>query len=335
MRSRGDATSLALPITLVVTAAVAFLPVRWRAGWQRDLSRIVQVPLRPLTFGGSVAADFLAGGGPDAPAISPEQAEVLQEEIERVRQQYAALEAENRELRRDLAEVLAMRGIERTTGQRPLYRDLRRLSRPPMDPDGPWDAMITRWSPSEVLPLPAMVVSKRPLSVVGTVVRREPGERAVQVRPITSRAVGSVRATVHPVAGRTGEAGPEAVLAEIQLEPTGDGAWEADLLEADAGLQPGDRVRVSEPRWPAAVQGYELGRVAAIEPHEEQPLWRRLRVEPVVDLASAGRLGLLADRPTGREEAGVGGEGAGAGGEGAGAASGATPGTDAAAEARP
>jgi hypothetical protein len=128
------------------------------------------------------------------------------------------------------------------------------------------------------------------------------------------------------VAGRTGEAGPEAVLAEIQLEPTGDGAWEADLLEADAGLQPGDRVRVNEPRWPAAVQGYELGRVAAIEPHEEQPLWRRLRVEPVVDLASAGRLGLLADRPMDRDEAE---DGAGAGG------SDAVAGADAAGEGRP
>lgn len=51
-----------------------------------------------------------------------------------------------------------------------------------------------------------------------------------------------------------------------------------------AGIAVGDLVTLDEPDWPANVQGLPLGRVTAISPRPDAPLYAQIQVEPQVNL---------------------------------------------------
>lgn len=335
MRSRGDGPSLALPIALVLTAAVAFLPVRYRLHWQQDLSRIVGLPLQPLTYGGLLAADFLR----PAPGIRPmefaddDPAAVLVEELRDRDRLIAALQGENAQLRDRLAQFTGMASRGSDAGRRTLHREVLPVSQRPMR-GGLMTLLLRELESGEVLPHPAMIVDPRQLIVLGQVGPGAIEGRQITARPVTADAVGPVRATIHlptaTVADReraaerlaalraAGDAagGEEAaggggggsddgladlpdsavIIARVLLEPDGDGGWTAELGERDQ-VQVGDRVRVDEATWPDAVRGYELGRVTSVEPKDRSPFGMRIRVEPEVRLADRPAMMFLADLP--------------------------------------
>ena len=327
MRSRGDGPSLALPIALVLTAAVAFLPVRYRLHWQQDLSRIVRLPLQPLTFGGLLAADFLR----PAPGIRPmefqedDPAAVLVEELRDRDRLIAALQGENAQLRDRLAQFTGMASRGGAAGRRTLYREVLPVSQRPMR-GGLMTLLLRELEHGEVLPHPAMIVDPRQLIVLGQVGPGAIEGRQIIARPVTATAVGPVRATIHlptaTVAEReraverratmraaagagdgAGDGGgptdlPDSavIIAHVLLEPDGDGGWTAELGERDQ-VQVGDRVRVDEATWPDAVRGYELGRVISVEPKDRSPFGMRIRVEPEVRLADRPAMMFLADLP--------------------------------------
>lgn len=332
MRSRGDGASLALPITIVVTAAIAFLPVRYRLSWQRDLGRIVQVPLRPLTFAGMAAADFLTpatgvGSGVAAP-IGEEEAEVLREELGRLRRLSVALQAENAGLRERLAGFTGIAGLSRRVDRPAILREITPVSRPPMDPDGLVTLLLREYEPGEELPYPAVIVDFGRLVVVGEVGPGAVRGRELIVRPVAHSSVTSIQATVHPAGGgvggggaagseriavaeraaaldaRLGGAGDGArvpdsvvVVADVLLEPVGDGTWSAYLREDD-DVAEGDRVLVNESRWPDVSRGFELGRVTSVRPDETRPgRPRRIIVTPPMRLADGRAWMFLADAP--------------------------------------
>jgi hypothetical protein len=348
MRSRGDSASLALPITIVVTAAIAFLPVRYRLSWQRDLGRIVQVPLRPLTFAGMAAADFLtpasAAGGRAGVAspIGEEEAEVIREELGRLRRLAVALQAENAGLRERLEGFTGIAGLGSRVDRPAILREITPVSRPPMDPDGLVTLLLREYQPGEELPYPAVIVDFRRLVVVGEVGPGAARGRELIVRPVTHTSVTTIQATVHPAGGGVGGGGaagserasvaeraaaldarlagagggrgrgdgvPESVVvvADVLLEPVGDGTWSAYLREDD-DVEEGDRVLVNESRWPDVSRGFELGRVTSVRADETRPgRPRRIVVTPPMRLADGRAWMFLADAP---EEAGRGGPGA-------------------------
>jgi len=51
-----------------------------------------------------------------------------------------------------------------------------------------------------------------------------------------------------------------------------------------AGIEVGDLVTLDEPDWPTNVQGLPLGRVTAISPRTDAPLYAQIRVEPQLNL---------------------------------------------------
>lgn len=325
MRSRGDGPSLALPIALVLTTAVAFLPVRYRLHWQQDLSRIVRLPLQPLTYGGLLAADFLR----PAPGIRPmefaddDPAAVLVEELRDRDRLIAALQGENAQLRDRLAQFTGMAARGSSAGRRTLYREVLPVSQRPRR-DGLMTLLLRELEPGEVLPHPAMIVDPRQLIVLGQVGPGAIEGREITARPVTADVVGPVRATIHlptatvadreraaerlaalraagdAVGGEEVGGGPlpdsAVVIARVLLEPDGDGGWTAELGERDQ-VQVGDRVRVDEATWPDAVRGYELGRVTSVEPKDRSPFGMRIRVEPEVRLADRPAMMFLADLP--------------------------------------
>lgn len=344
MRSRGDGPTLALPIVLVVTTAIAFLPVRARLGWQRDLARIVNVPLQPLTFGGLKAADFLT---PDPPAmgepVDEARAEVLLDELKDRDRLIAALQGENARLRERLAQFTGMAGLGSDSGRRAIYREVIPVSQQPQA-NGLMRLLLREQRPGEVLPYPAMIVDPRRLIVLGQVTPGEMRGREILVRPVTSGPVGRIRATVHPPTGtaaerrataerlaarrqRAGqpagaETGPDGlelpasatVIANVLLEPDDARAvWYADLGEDDR-VEVGDRVRIDEDTWPDATRGYELGRVIAVEPKERSPFGTRITVEPEVRLSDRPSMMYLADRPESWDAADAANAAAGEGG---------------------
>jgi cell shape-determining protein MreC len=73
------------------------------------------------------------------------------------------------------------------------------------------------------------------------------------------------------------------------LEGEGRDLMVVQVLTGDevkaAGIEVGDLVTLAEPDWSANVQGLPLGRVSAITPRPDAPLYAQIRVEPQVNLS--------------------------------------------------
>jgi cell shape-determining protein MreC len=123
--------------------------------------------------------------------------------------------------------------------------------------------------------------------IVGTVIRA--GLGGAQVRLITDQGQRErviFRAIVADRAGRTMALRRGKLIGVA--EGMGDNTMVVRELTGDdvkaAGVQVGDLVTLDEPDWPMNVQGLPLGRVVAIEPRTDAPLYAQIRVEPQVNL---------------------------------------------------
>lgn len=91
-----------------------------------------------------------------------------------------------------------------------------------------------------------------------------------------------------------------------QLTPTGDGRLVADQVGVSdaAPIERGHLVLLSDPNWPQPAQLLVIGRVVRVD-ETEQPLFRRVTVEPEVNLARVREVVLRI--PTSHGEGGGGG----------------------------
>jgi cell shape-determining protein MreC len=72
------------------------------------------------------------------------------------------------------------------------------------------------------------------------------------------------------------------------IEGVGNGMMRSQRLSharvREAGLRPGDWVILNDNSWPAAVQGYRLGKIEAINQQPESPLFDEIRITPAGNL---------------------------------------------------
>jgi cell shape-determining protein MreC len=123
--------------------------------------------------------------------------------------------------------------------------------------------------------------------IIGQITRA--GLAGAQVRLVTdvgSRERVTFRAIVIDAAGRT-QAVRRGKLVGV-VEGQGEKPMVVQDLTGDevksAGVEVGDLVTLDEPDWPQIVQGLPLGRVTAIVPRADAPLYAQIRIEPPKNL---------------------------------------------------
>lgn len=330
MRSNRDGSGLLLPVVLVITTAIAFLPARWRVPWQTEVAGAVRVPMRPFTDGGmwlaarvrpeprSFAADPyaapLVGGdgrsGDDGDAGGAmdfecrEQLEAARQVIDRQRSEIAAL-------RRERDEARGLRGgatgVERETFLFPA-----RITQRPRPDSGGAVKVTVRLRDGVEIPSGTVAVHGPSATVVGLVKSPENivSTLSIPVMPVTERAAGWIRVAVDqgdPIATDPAGRVPRFRFI-VRADDSGRFVGEVignDLetfsqqvgrtVTIDDVARRGDLVRVHEPSWPAASTGFKLGAIAEVRPRPgTNGVWD-IVIEPEVRLRGLYDLELIGD----------------------------------------
>ncbi len=123
--------------------------------------------------------------------------------------------------------------------------------------------------------------------------------------------VGPFRLLVRPVAHP--DSGPVEVavvrtiesldrpLDRLLLQPDGTGAFLADV-DRRADIQLGDRLMLTDPRWPSRVQGLVLATVRSLEPIDDAPLRQRVIAVPAAPPQSVVQVAVVSAGEEGATE---------------------------------
>ena len=104
MARSANPTDRVFVVVLVVSLALALLPLRW-LGFTNDLAAIVKVPVTPLSDLGTITAGWLRPAPRRAVALENAQLDQLQENVELYKQLYLAAEQRARELEEKLRQA--------------------------------------------------------------------------------------------------------------------------------------------------------------------------------------------------------------------------------------
>lgn len=262
-------------IALAMLLVVSLLPGSWVSPWSGRIAELVSLPLVPLGDGFKALRSWAVPS--QETVITGQEAAVLEEQANLLRQSLDEARKRNQDLRRELERYRAL--DERGLGGRYRFVDARLVGAEPFR-SGERLHVINAGTARGVRPGSQVVFRKDIL--LGLVVGERIGRTRAMVRPVESRQNGRLRASV--LLGDEIEISrPEIQRVQALLEPDGTG-WTAMIAEADAaGIRPGHQVVVDDDTWGDAV-GMRIGRVTAVRPSTSSPLWLELRVEPIRDL---------------------------------------------------
>jgi hypothetical protein len=254
---------------------VTMLPQRLLSPWTNGLAHAISVPLLPLTHSGSYLRDRIRPPRERFDARAPE-AIALAQEAEQYRTLYEGARLQAERLERAIA---ALQAVSTRVGEQGVrFVEASVVGADPSRRDG-----VVRINAGAR----HGVVARAPVFIDGDIFA---GMVADEVGPFTASVIPATRLSgilvrVLPATGSN----PGVALGAYPrgvLKPTPRGTWTAELPAAE-GLAPGAIVRLEDERYPRAALGARVGVVTSVEPLEQAPLARRIEVAPIVALASA------------------------------------------------
>lgn len=258
-----------------VALVLSLMPQRALAPWTNGLAHALSVPLLPLTHAGTYLRDRLR---PPRERFDPRAPEAiaLAQEAEHYRTLYEGARLQSERLERAIASLQAVSTRLGEQGVRFIEASV--VGADPTRKDG-----VVRINAGAR----HGVVARAPVFIDGDIFA---GLVADEVGPFTAAVIPATRLSgilvrVLPAAG-SDPAVPFGAYPRGVLKPTTRGTWTAEL-PADEGLAVGSIVRLEDERYPRAALGARVGVVIGAEPLEQAPLARRIEVAPVVALASA------------------------------------------------
>jgi len=279
---RRDWTIAALALVL------ALLPARFLEAWTNDLSRIVSVPVVPIMHGGMALRDWIR---PPREAFDPRAPEVIELEMsaERYRTLFEQSRLKTESLEREVGELKGIRG--RIADPRV---QLATASVVGVDPTRSGGLVRVNVGSRHGVHRDAPVIARG--DVFAGVVAQEPGEFVSMVRP-AARCSLAVR--LYPADGATPDRAPAAYAGTV-LKPADGGIWLGDLFASDIDVRVGDIARLADERLGDVSRGLRVGIVRRILPSEENPLVRRVEVEPIATLVGEPTVVVAILPPEGR-----------------------------------
>ncbi|MCH2138022.1 MAG: hypothetical protein MK074_03105 [Phycisphaerales bacterium] len=261
---------LALGIVLLLTTVSALLPPS-ASGWSNDVADILRVGQMPFARMGVALNGWLrpwrdAQGQP----VDPATLEAVQAERDRLERLFRQERIRADEL---AARVRLLESLPDSALRAPI---------PPTTLSRAVTGRAVRDATARIELQPPDVGEDR-LHVGDVVVasgRRLVGrlERATDlrllVRPVAHPDTGPIEVAL--VRGADDTTRP---LARILLQPDGRGTLRADV-DRRVDVQVGDALMLTDPGWPARVQGLVVGHVQALEPIDAAPLRQRVVVMP-------------------------------------------------------
>lgn len=253
---------------LVVFALV--VPARVQ-GWAASIGNAVTVLSAPVSGPVLRLANML---GPNRSRASDDGMRVLEEENERIKHEFLALQQENDRLRqviRDLQSGLALAD----------NLPVRLLEAPVVGTGSDPDTGMLTIKAGSAQGVNTDAVGLAPgLQLMGRVVAVS--ERTCTLRLITSKGGEALTAMV-----MLRDNVPDGLT--CTLTPVGDGSLKGPVSDrrdpntnSPIEPQPGQTVRLDDPRWPRASRMLKLGVVESVEPNPNQPLRRIITVRPTV-----------------------------------------------------
>lgn len=257
------------PLTCAVGGLMCatLLPTGWVAPLTSALAQVVWIPMAPVAWGGSVARHWLR---PAAAELAGDAA-ALQSERDLFRGLYheERQRAEELQARLDAMDITAR--LDRTSGASVSYASARVTA---VLPRG--GLRLSVGAREGVQPGDCAVVQGDAL--VGRIAPEVLARQCVLV-PLTDRSVGRIDASVIRAADDV--RGLVSAGTAVQLVARG-GVLVGDI-DLDAGVRPGDVVRLSDAGWPRGARGMRVGTVLDVRRKDEQPLRGMVEVKPAVD----------------------------------------------------
>jgi len=261
-----------LPITFVILAVFAILPLRW-VSWLSSFSQLTQTLVAPISHPLAGLSRWLAPA--DRARDESETIRALEDDREEVRVQLLQALDENDRLRATIKEL--QRGLAVDPDLRVVV-----ISVPVIGSAGDLaDPLLTvRAGRKQNVDRNTIAVSSG-LQLVGRVV--DAAERTCTVAPITSKSSGGITAVI-----LIDESSANGLACTLQ--PRGDGTLVGDVEDRREALtntviEPkiGAEVRLRDPNhWPRSAQMLLVGRVESVEPSPKQPLRKVVTVRPSI-----------------------------------------------------
>ena len=251
---------------------LALLPARALSAWTNDLSRIVAVPIVPIMHAGMALRDWIR---PPREAFDPRAPEVIELEMasERYRSLFEQARLKTESLEREVADL---KGIRECLPDSRVQ--LATATVVGIDPTRAEGLVRVNIGARHGVHRDAPVIARG--DVFAGVVAQDPSEFVSLVRP-AARCSLAVR--MYPAAGV--DAGrPPAAFPGTVLKPADGGVWLGDIFASDVDVRVGDLARLADERLGDVSRGLRVGIVRRIVPNEENPLVRRVEVEPIAQL---------------------------------------------------
>ena len=276
------------PDWLLAAAAlgVALLPPAALVPWTGDVSRLVSVPLAPITHLGVFLRDRVSPPRTTFDPRSPE-ALALDREVARYRTLYEQARLELEQSERALASLRAVRAnVGDGTGElidaSVVATDASRL-----------DGVLSLNAGTRHGVRPGASVLANGERFAG-VIAREVG--AFSSTLIPSIRLPSIGVRLYPPEGSDRNVVSTAYPGAI-LKPTGRGGWTAEVASV-IPLREGMIARLADDRYGRLAMGLPIGIVRSVEAIDRAPHARRVEVAPMVDFETLSRVIIVSDSAT-------------------------------------
>ncbi|MCC5823155.1 MAG: hypothetical protein LAT64_09870 [Phycisphaerales bacterium] len=262
-----------LPLAVGLLVAGSLLPLRW-LGWARWFSEQTFVIAAPIAHPITRGVDLIVPASRPSPERT-ERERTLRDELERAR--VRLLQSDQR-----IGELESL--VEQLSRGTLLHPDVE-VSQLPRSVVGEAGEMLVVRTGTHEGVYRGAVVTAQSVHLVGRVADAD--TRTSRVLPITAR--GSMRLLgVVVVDDETGR------RASCVLEPVGDGTLVGEVSPPPDGraeeIQIGQTVRLFDEQWPRHAQMLVIGEVVRVEPSADQPLRRRITVQPRINPRRAGEV---------------------------------------------
>jgi hypothetical protein len=259
------------PFTCAIGGLVcaSLMPTGWIAPVTSMLAQVAWIPLAPVAWVGTGARHWLR---PAVPEVAGESA-AIRDERDRFRGLYHEERARADDLQARLDAMDITTRLDRAAGASVSYASARVIV---VLPRG--GVRLSVGAREGVQPGDCAVVQGDAL--VGRIAPDVTARQSVLV-PLTDRSIGRIDAVVIPAADDA--RGIVSGGTPVQLVARGDGlVGDVDL---EAGVRPGDIVRLTDATWPGGARGMRVGTVRDVRRKDEQPLRGIVEVKPAADPA--------------------------------------------------